>query len=137
LTDIVRLSEATALGLHAMVIVASHNDPISTADAAKRLQASSAHLAKVMQRLTKSGFLCAKRGPNGGYVLTRRADEITLLSIYEALEGPIRRDGCLFAEPVCAQVRCILEDLVVRVREEIERYLRETTLADVAKEKGR
>ena len=93
MADMVRLSEATALGLHVMAIIAAQNRAIPVVDAAKQLDASAAHLSKVMQRLAKAGFLKAKRGPSGGYTLARPATEITLLEIYEALEGPALRFG--------------------------------------------
>jgi len=137
MADMLRLSEATALGLHAMAIIAAQERAISVVDAAKQLDASAAHLSKVMQRLAKSGFLQAKRGPSGGYKLARPAAEITLLAVYEALEGPIRQDGCLFAAPVCQRARCIFGDLVERVRTEIHEHFEATTLADLVERQGR
>ena len=137
MADMLRLSEATALGLHAMAIIAGQERAISVVDAAKQLDASAAHLSKVMQQLAKSGLLQAKRGPSGGYTLARPATEITLLAVYEALEGPIRQDGCLFAAPVCQRVQCILGGLVERVRTQIYDHFEATTLADLAERQGR
>ena len=137
MADMLRLSEATALGLHAMTIVAEQEKAISVVDAAKQLNASSAHLSKVMQRLAKAGLLRAKRGPNGGYTLARPAAEISLLEIYETLEGPIRQDGCLFEAPVCQRVHCILGGLVERVRTQVHDHFRTTTLGDIAEGDGR
>ncbi|MBU0595322.1 Rrf2 family transcriptional regulator [Candidatus Bipolaricaulota bacterium] len=137
MADMLRLSEATALGLHAMAIVAGQERAISVVEAAKQLDASAAHLSKVMQQLAKSGFLQAKRGPNGGYTLARPASEITLLAVYEALEGSLRLDGCLFAAPVCQRAHCILGGLVERVRTQIHEHFEATTLADLAERQGR
>lgn len=132
MAEFVRLSEATALALHTMALVAAADGATSVAALASGLEASEAHLSKVMQRLSKAGFLRAKRGPNGGYVLARPAEAITLLEIYEAMEGPIRRDECLFDLPVCRRGECILGGLVGRVRDDVRTYLEDTTLRDVA-----
>ena len=134
MSRLIRLSEATALGLHAMAGVAkSSAGTVSSETLAGALSASRAHLSKVLKTLCAAGLLTSKRGPNGGYALARPASAISLLEIYEALQGPIRLDGCLFDEPICDQVHCVLGDLVERVRGEVYEHLDQTTLEDVAR----
>ncbi len=137
MADLIRMSEATALALHTMAVVASREQPTSTALVAETLRASEAHLSKVLQQLVRSGLLLSKRGPSGGYTLAKPASEVRLLDVYEALEGPFRTDGCLFAEPVCRQMACILGDLVERLRSEALDHLRSTSLSDIAHERRR
>lgn len=127
-----KMSEATALGLHAMVLAARAEGAVSAPAIAEELHASEAHLAKVLHTLTRAGLLESKRGPNGGYILAKPGSKTTLLDVYETLEGPVRRDGCLFAKPVCNQVKCILGGLVERVRNEVIEYMAATTLEDAA-----
>ncbi len=45
-------------------------------------------LEQIFQRLRRAGLVSGKRGPGGGYVLTRRPDEISLREVIEAIEGP-------------------------------------------------
>ena len=137
MADLIRMSEATALGLHTMAVVARRNEATSTAQIAAELHASEAHLAKVLQRLVRVGLLTSRRGPSGGYGLARPPTETTLLDVYEALEGPLRRDGCLFTEPVCRRAHCILGDLVEHLRNEVRNRLESTTLDDVIDGKRR
>ena len=127
------MSEATALGLHAMVLIARSQSLVSAESLAETLRASRAHLSKVLKTLSAAGFLTSRRGPTGGYELAQPAAEISLLRIYEALQGSIRLDGCLFDKPICDQVHCILGNLVERVRGEVFEYLASTTLADASK----
>jgi Rrf2 family protein len=133
--DLLKLSEATALGLHAMVLASRAEEPVSVPAIAAELRASEAHLAKVLRSLARAGLLASKRGPGGGYTLTKPASQITLLDVYEALEGPVRRDGCLFSRPVCSQLGCILDGLVERVRDEVIGHLSTTTLEAAASER--
>lgn len=130
MAELVRMSEATAIGMHAMLLLAEAGEPLPAAATAGNLAVSQAHLSKVLQTLARAGFLDARRGPNGGYVLAKSEDKIRLLDIYEALEGPLRKDGCLFAKPVCRRSRCALGDVVSGVRRQVFEYLRDTTLAD-------
>jgi Rrf2 family protein len=137
MADFLRMSEAAALGLHATVLAAGERDPITLSAIAAELSASEAHLSKVLQTLVKSGLLESRRGPRGGYVLTRPAEEVTLLEVYEAFEGPIRSDGCLFSKPVCDRVQCIFGDVVGRLRTEVCRIMRSTTLAQASSKERR
>jgi len=44
-------------------------------------------LEQIFQRLRKAHLVTGKRGPGGGYVLTRSAEKITLLEVIEAVDG--------------------------------------------------
>ena len=131
MADLVSMSEATALGLHAAAVLALAEGPTPTAAVASALQASEAHVSKVLQRLTRAGVLRSKRGRTGGYSLARCPSAIRLLDVYQALEGPIRQGRCLFPKPRCGQGTCILGGLVERIRQDAQDHLRRTTLADL------
>ncbi len=48
------------------------------------------YLSKILQNLRRSGFVLARRGMGGGFVLSKPADEITVLEIINATD-PIHR----------------------------------------------
>ncbi len=50
------------------------------------------YLLKVLQQLVRTGVLRSKRGPRGGFFLARRAEEITLLQLVEAVDGSLTGD---------------------------------------------
>lgn len=52
------------------------------------------YLAKQMQKLSVAGIVETRRGPHGGYALARKATEITLLQIVEAIDGAERHFVC-------------------------------------------
>jgi len=128
MANLLKLSEATALALHTMVMISQQDTPISATPMAKRLSASEAHVFKVLQQLVRSGLLRSKRGPHGGYLLARPAEEITLMDVYEVFEGPMRKDGCLFSQSVCGGLDCILGGLVQDVRTRVVDHFSSTTL---------
>ena len=47
------------------------------------------YLSKIMQYLVKAGILKSKRGPRGGFSLAKKAEDISILDIYEAIEGTL------------------------------------------------
>ena len=65
--SILRISDAASLGIHACALIAENGKKkINVSVMADQLKASKAHLAKVMQRLVKSGIVSSTRGPLGG-----------------------------------------------------------------------
>ncbi len=57
--------------------------------AATALGLSKAFLLRIMVGLSRAGILKSLKGPNGGYALGMAANEISVLAIVEAAEGPI------------------------------------------------
>ena len=84
-----KIPERVNLAIHSLAyIVAQKQDrPIPVSDIARSLAVSESHLAKVMQRLVKAGFVSSIRGVNGGFILNRIPDSITLMDVYECIEG--------------------------------------------------
>lgn len=130
--NMLKFSEAVSLGLHAMAALAKDPEtPRRNVELAERFGSSGNTLSKVLQRLTHAGMLEAVRGPAGGYRLAKAPSEIRLLDVYEALEGPLGKAGCLLGNPAC-NGRCILGGMVEEVHEKVRHYLTATTLADLA-----
>lgn len=127
-----RISEAASLALHSMVLLAARPDrPLSTREVAEELGVSEAHLSKVFQRLAKARLANSTRGPHGGFVLARDAHDISLLEVYETIDGPVGVCECLLDEPSCDGQACILGDLVKSINEQMRSYLSGTHLSDV------
>jgi len=128
-----RISTAASLALHAISLLAANgNRTLSTKEIAAKLRASEAHLSKVLQRLGKARLVEATRGPKGGFCLARPGGDISLLEVYEAIEGPLQDSVCLLGEPVCQGEKCILGGLLETVNQQAREYLGGTTLSDLA-----
>jgi Rrf2 family protein len=85
-----RLSRASAYALGA-VLQLSHAPagmPIPCSQLAKYGQMPERFLLQVLRNLVNHGILISTRGVDGGYALARSLDEISLLQILEATEGP-------------------------------------------------
>lgn len=132
-TNLLRLSEDASLALHAMALLAAHPEKrFSNAEIAHTFGASEHTLAKVLQRLSRVGLLASVRGPHGGFVLGKTPGEITLLEVYEAVEGPLGPASCLLGTPVCKGRACVLGGLVQSIHREVADYFAQTTLAEIA-----
>lgn len=133
--NLLNFSEALALAFHTMGIFAAHPDRLIRAgEIARALNVSENHLQKVNQRLAKAGLIRAVRGPKGGFCLNRRADGISLLEVYEAIEGPLIRNQCILGRPACISPHCILGQLTDGVHGMVSDFFREQTVAGLAHE---
>lgn len=133
MAGIVRVSDAATLGLHALALLARADGRlISARKMALSLDASEAHLAKVMQRLEQQSLVRGKRGPSGGFSLARRPAEYSLGAIYEAIDGPMQSRECLLGQPLCSE-QCPLGSVLKKTEREISKKLKKTSLAEFAR----
>ena len=58
-------------------------------------------LAKIISQLSIAGLLQTSRGARGGVMLAKKAEEITLLDVVEAIDGPILLNECVNDEHAC------------------------------------
>jgi len=131
--NILHISGSASLAIHAMSYIAAKPDTlISAKDISSALRASEAHLHKVLQRLVKTKIVKSSRGPKGGFALRKPLEEIRLLDIIQAIEGPFNPDDCLFETPVCRGRRCIFRDVVRRVNDQVMDYLARTKLSELS-----
>jgi Rrf2 family protein len=129
---IMKISEAASLALHGMAYLATHpSETTSVKEMAARLFVSEAHLSKVLQRLAHVGLVRSNRGPKGGFSLERKSVEITLLEIYEAIEGPLVSNSCLFDKPICTGRQCIFGDLLKTTNTRYKAYLEGMKLSEL------
>jgi len=130
MSNIIALSEASAIGLHSMALIALSKKVMNTAKIAEKIGSSKHHTAKIMQILSKNGYVSSTRGPSGGFYLKKEPQEISLLDIYEAVEGKISVHTCLASKEVCPFGACLLGDLASKMSEEIWNYLSTKKLSD-------
>ncbi|MGC9327990.1 MAG: RrF2 family transcriptional regulator [Candidatus Hinthialibacter sp.] len=132
--NLLRVSDAVSLAFHTLWLLAEReHEFLRTPEIAKLLSVSEHHLQKVHQRLTKAGFIRAVRGPKGGFTLNRPAEEITLMQIYEAIDGPLETTHCMLGRSTCRVKHCRLSELVKEVNHVVRRHFEKITLADLAK----
>ena len=90
-------------------------------------------LPSVMRLLTRAGLVDAQTGRTGGYRLARRADQISLLDIVEAIEGDIRRRSCILrGGPCLANGECAVHGVFASAEAALRDSLAAPTLAGAA-----
>ena len=128
---IINISEATSIAIHSMVAIAG-KERINAFDIAKQTHFSKNHIAKVLQQVGKSGLIKSERGPSGGFSLAKPANEISLLDVYQVMEGNSNEDMCCNEkDKSCPFKECIFGGLTNRFAKEFIDYLKSKKLSDL------
>jgi Rrf2 family protein len=136
-----KISTRGRYGLRALIDLAAHESEscVSLGSIAERQGISEHYLEQLIAPLKKSGYLKSVRGPQGGYILNKPAEEISVGDILRILEGPLYPVECLADDGdkgSCGGAGCdacvtkpIWEKLYSSVNDVLESY----TLSDLAK----
>ncbi|MET3357588.1 RrF2 family transcriptional regulator [Leuconostoc citreum] len=84
-----KMSNAVEQSLVVLVMLALQKDelPIKSYLLSNRLEVSESYLKKTMRKLVVAGIVQAIASKEGGFKLARSIADITLLDVYEAIEG--------------------------------------------------
>ncbi len=66
----------------------------NTGDLARYSRLGEATVAKILKLLVKAGLVSSVRGANGGYLLVKELEQISMADLIEAIEGPLAVASC-------------------------------------------
>ncbi|MFC1541889.1 RrF2 family transcriptional regulator [Candidatus Latescibacterota bacterium] len=114
------------------------NTPINIKEISRRQGLPISFLEQVLHQLKTEGIVISHRGVNGGYVLSRSPEEITIGDIIRALEGPIALCECLSKtdgdEETEKEAHCVTSRLYKKLGKMVEEAFDSVTLNDLADE---
>jgi Rrf2 family protein len=128
MAKIFSMSEAASIGIHSMVLIAKAENGINAVKISEKTGLSKNHISKVLQRLVKNDLLKSVRGPAGGFTLKKQAENISLLDVYESIEGPIEITDCPLNHDICGFDQCIMGTVINKMSTEFRKFLGEQTL---------
>ena len=133
------LSRKTKYGLKALAYLAKQEtkDPVQIVIIADAENISQKFLESILLILRKADILASKKGKGGGYFLAKPLEEITIASVYRALEGPISLVPCVSlnfyerCDDCPDEQACCVHNLMAQVRDTNLNIFENTTLADL------
>ncbi len=131
-----KISQASAYALHATMYMVRHITqlPVTNGAIAEAEGIPAGYLAKVMQQLTRAGFVRSVRGRRRGYVFVRNPEEISLLELFETLEGRSLFGDCPLRHCACGGTKenCSILAQWTSCTEKIRNLLAETSVVAAA-----
>lgn len=131
MSGILNISRAASIGIHACVLIAESEDRLNVNQISKALKASSHHVAKVLQKLAAEGVLHSAKGPNGGFSMAVDPRNISLLDVYEIIQGPLEENHCSEFSDICPFPECIWGEFGNQTMRNFRIFLSSKRLLDV------
>ena len=126
------ISQAIEYGVRGLMHLAQKEGdrPVHVKEIAQQEEISHPFLHKIFRRMSKRRILNSKRGV--GFTLARAPEEITLLEVVEAIEGPIMIKECVVDADYCERTsQCGLTLFWTRLQEEMVARLRAVSVHDL------
>lgn len=128
-----RISAKVDYAIRAMTELATADAPVTAERIAAAQQLPLRYLVGILGDLRRTRLVQSQRGPDGGFALSRPADQITLADIFRAIDGPLAEVHDLSLttleyQPPATELRTVW----MAVRASLRRVLETVTVADVA-----
>jgi len=135
--QITRAGEYGVLGLMALAKRAQ-GSVVMIDEVSREEDIPKSFLAKIFQSLARAGLVHSVRGTGGGFALARPTEEISVLEIIEAIEGPIALQRCLEEKPDCHHMSgCALCGLFSEAQDRLKDTFAQTSLGELVRRQGR
>jgi len=128
-----RISKLTDYAILVMVELARSGEMASAHTIAELVHLEVPTASKVLKLLANASLLDSYRGANGGYRVTRRAEQISVAEVIAAIEGPIAMTECSVEQGLCSQEdSCELRGNWQRISIAVSRALQDVSLAEMS-----
>lgn len=126
-------SKTTSYALSTLNFLADHpGAKFSAKQLHEELDIPWPYLRQLLTTLSKSGFIKSVQGRNGGFLLQKSANEITLAEIVDSVEGLNVLDTCIMGFKKCPfNHDCAMHETWEQTRKGILKVLRNTTLSQL------
>ncbi|EKT55724.1 Fe-S cluster assembly transcriptional regulator IscR [Providencia sneebia] len=131
-----RLTSKGRYAVTAMLDVAlhSHTGPVPLADISERQGISLSYLEQLFSRLRKNELVASVRGPGGGYLLGREADQIFVAQVIAAVDESVDATRCQGNKEGCQNGdRCLTHALWRDLSDRITDFLSSISLGELVK----
>ena len=129
------LSQTTEYALRLAVQLASQpGRPLTIPELARSTRIPEGYLAKVLRQLSRAGLVHSQRGPNGGSVLTRDPEEISVLDVVQAVDPLKRIEVCPLGLRSHGADLCPLHRRLDQAIASVETAFRSSSLAEMLRD---
>ncbi|WP_456471290.1 RrF2 family transcriptional regulator [Caminibacter sp.] len=133
-------TKSTAYALQALIELSKFDKPVDVNKISELTELPKPFLAKLLQNLSKKGFIKSFKGIHGGFMLVKKPEEIKIVDVFKSLED---KNSLVFYcssdKEECTRDRsqvCSLWPFFSKIEDEVAKILEKYTLADVIRIKA-
>ena len=107
-------------------------DVSSVTEIASTTKISKSFIAKILQKLAKASLIESVQGKNGGFVMRKAPDEISLYDVVVTIQGPIALNKCVVNHWFCEnRDYCSVHPVFVEINQFITKKLQDVNFAEL------
>jgi Rrf2 family protein len=131
-----RISTKGEYGIRAMLELAQRQGQgyVQSSEIAAARRIPESYLYQLLITLRRAGLIRSRRGPQGGHMLSRPAERISMAEVVLTLEGPIEPVNCVQEDMLddCPfHEHCVVRDVWQRITDATRTILEQTTFAEL------
>jgi Rrf2 family protein len=128
----VKITKSADFAMRIVLFLADEQQSYTMPQLSEKLVIPYNNLSKLVQALNKAGILQTKQGKNGGVKLFKSANDISLKSILDVIDGPTRLSDCLSDQHFCTlNNTCRLKGALNDIQTQIDALLCDATLQKI------
>lgn len=129
-----KISTKCRYGIRAVIEIAKNHSkyPTKRKDISEKQNIPNSYLENILIALKHNNIVVSVRGAGGGFMLKRDPEYITLLEVFEALQGSLVLLECIESPSICERSsKCIVRPVWVEMQEAQKKVLRKVTVKDL------
>ncbi len=119
-----------------LALAAGDGSPMTTQQIAETMKIPRSYLSKVLQSLVRGGLVYSTRGLKGGFVLVKKPEEISMLSIINSVNPMKRIESCPLDVESHSSALCPLHSRLDQAMAMVENAFSGTTLGEILSEEN-
>jgi Rrf2 family transcriptional regulator, iron-sulfur cluster assembly transcription factor len=126
------VTRKTDLAVRVLQVLAERGERVKGPELAGAVGSTPGFVAQVVTPLVRQEWVRSDPGPSGGYALAVVLDDVSVLQVIEAIEGPTDTGRCVLVDRPCNEHgSCALHSSWAGARAHLLRELDETSVAAV------
>ncbi|MBR1749660.1 MAG: Rrf2 family transcriptional regulator [Ruminococcus sp.] len=116
------------------VLCKAFDTRIDAKEISKRACVTQSFTLKILRKLSAAGLVRSFKGTKGGYIASRKPEEITLLEVIEAIEGTYHFSRCLEQDHKCtmgSSGSCSCQNVFKNITASVRKQLAENTFKEL------
>jgi len=115
-------------------MVKKKEDLFTTSGLAKKLKISKPFVRAILQKLNKEKVVVSSKGKSGGFKMALPPEKVSIISLIEIFQGPVKLDKCLIRSDVCPDIKaCVLKKKLKEIGNHINEEFKFLTLEKLLK----
>lgn len=129
-----QLASTTGYAIRIVCYLAAQRQMISTSELSQELSVPSSYIPKITKKLKQAGIIKACEGTNGGYMLAKQPENISLMDIISCVEETMAINRCLEEDCFCSrnlEDTCKIHKILLSLQNTYNNKLESVKVSDV------